>query len=141
MQQRQLSMNPPRPMRADGLALVLALGLAGCTSVGQVTNLDEAGCGAAFERQLASILVSQHETAEVADELAERARGTLLSARLGPRPFLIAAPSGTDYSFIVEPEREACQLRLYARQKGFVRYSNNLTWIQSRALSGCACSE
>ena len=58
-----------------------------------------------------------------------------------PRPFLVASSSGTDYSFFVEKKKSGCILRLYGRQKGFVSYTNDLTYIDSRPLSGCACAE
>lgn len=38
--------------------------------------------------------------------------------------------------FFVERKGEECLLRLYGRQKGFTRYTNNLTYIRTRDLSG-----
>ncbi len=59
----------------------------------------------------------------------------------GPRPFLVASPSGTDYTFFVQEKKPICLLRLYGRQKGFWSYTNNLTYIATRPLPNCACSE
>lgn len=115
--------------------------LAGCTTtMGQLTNAGESTCAAALQGALEDVLVAQGETAPDAAALASRARHTLAQVRLGPRPFRVAAPSGTDYAFFVEPTREACVLRLYGRQRGFTRYTNNLTWIDSRPLTGCDCA-
>ena len=60
---------------------------------------------------------------------------------MGPRPFLVASPSGTDYAFFVERKDDACLLRLYGRQKGFVTYTNNLTYIATQPLAPCRCEE
>lgn len=122
-------------------AVVACFALAACTHVGEVRNLHEASCGTGFERELASILVAEKESPEAAAALAARTRAALADAALGPRPFALAAPSGTDYHFIVEPTREGCWLRLYGRRRGFTTLTNNLTWIASRALPGCECSE
>ena len=120
-------------------AAVLAVG--GCRTVGQVSNLDAASCADDFERALGSILLAQGEEAGDAAVLAHDARRELAGGRYGPRPFLVGAPSGIDYSLFIEPTTPACLLRLYGRQKGFTRYTNNLTWIETRAMPACRCTE
>ena len=136
---------PPRPAtrRALGLlAIVAAASMAiGCTSVAQVTNLAESTCQASFETEMAAVLSAEGETPENATALARSATAMLTLGDLGPRPFLVAAPSGTDYSFFVEKTKSSCILRLYGRDKGFVSYTNNLTYIDSRPLPGCSCAE
>lgn len=127
-----------------GAAVVLAAGLAalcGCSSVGQVTNLSEEVCASGFSEAMASILVEEGETPEVARDLASRSTDVLRLGGLGPRPFLVSSPSGTDFSFFVEPKKEGCLLRLYGRQKGFVSYTNNLTYIATRLVPPCRCTE
>ena len=90
---------------------------------------------------MAAVLSAEGETSENATALARSATTMLTLGDLGPRPFLVAAPSGTDYSFFVEKTKSTCILRLYGRQKGFVSYTNNLTYIDSRPLPGCACAD
>ena len=121
--------------------LAAALFAGGCTTVAQVANLTDEKCSAAFESQLSSVLVEQGEKEDVASALAHRTFRILTSAELGPRPFLVSSSSGTDYTFFVQKKGERCLLRLYGRQKGFVSYTNNLTYIATRELSGCACQE
>jgi hypothetical protein len=41
----------------------------------------------------------------------------------------------------VERKDDACLLRLYGRQKGFVAYTNNLTYIATQPLAACRCEE
>jgi hypothetical protein len=53
----------------------------------------------------------------------------------------LAAPSGVDHSFFVERKGASCVLRLYGRQKGFVSYTNNLTYIATEPLAPCQCTE
>ncbi len=118
-----------------------AILLAGCTTVAQVTNLTEARCNASFEESLSSILVEQGEKKDIADILAHRTYLMLSRAELGPRPFLVASPSGVDYSFFIQRKSELCLLRLYGRQKGFTSYTNNLTYISTRELPDCSCHE
>jgi hypothetical protein len=121
-------------------ALIACLMLAGCTTVAQVELSDDA-CRATFQNAIASILVEQNETPDVAAQLAEKTDVMLERARLGPRPFAISSSSGTDYEFFVEKKSSGCLLRLYGRQKGFTSYTNNLTYIATRPLPGCACKE
>ena len=123
------------------LLLVAVLGLcAGCATVAQVTTLQEPACRAAVERGFSMILKGQGETDEVAARLASSAT-TGMGYGIGPRPFLVASPSGADYSFFVQKTDAACVLRLYARQKGFVSYTNNITYIATEPVSPCQCAE
>jgi len=121
--------------------LAIAVVSAGCTNVASVTNLSDSACAPSFESGLSSILIDQKEKPEVAKALAHQTYRVLTSAQLGPRPFLVASPSGTDYTFFVQRKHERCLLRLYGRQKGFMSYTNNLTYIATREIPSCACSE
>jgi len=112
-----------------------------CASVAQVTTLSDPGCRQSFTRALAKIMESEGETAQVAQQLAESSALTLQTVDLGPRPFLVASSSGVDYSFFVERKGASCVLRLYGRQKGFVSYTNNLTYIATEPLAPCQCAE
>ncbi|MDQ2978544.1 MAG: hypothetical protein M3R62_04945 [Acidobacteriota bacterium] len=128
-------------LRARWSTLAAALlTVTGCTSVAEIRNLSEDSCRRSFSEQLSAILVEQGETAETADRLGERARTAIDAGHYGPRSFLVSAPTGTDYTFFVERKRSGCLLRLYGRRKGFVSYTNNLTYIATRPLAGCACS-
>jgi len=121
--------------------ILLTCSLTGCVTVSQVTNLQEPACGTHFSQAISSILVAQGEQPEVADHLATQTVEMISMANLGPRPFLLASPSGTDYEFFVQLKGQECLLRLYARQKGFTRYTNDITYIETRSISGlCACN-
>ena len=113
----------------------------GCETVAGVQNLSDGVCRGSFEDGLASILVEQHETPETARELAERTRRMIEFAQLGPRPFVVSSSSGADYEFFVQKKKQGCLLRLFGRTKGFTSYTNNLTYIATRPLPGCACQE
>ena len=123
------------------LAAVVILVVGGCTTVAQVTSLSDQNCRHTFVDRMSSILVEQGENQEMADKLAESTTAVLLTGSLGPRPFLVASPSGADYGFFVEEKSSDCLLRLFSRQKGFTRYRNNLTYIATRSLTGCMCAE
>ena len=123
------------------LAAVVILLVGGCTTVAQVTSLSDQNCRHTFVDRMSSILVEQGENQEMADKLAESTTAVLLTGSLGPRPFLVASPSGVDYGFFVEQKSSDCLLRLFSRQKGFMRYRNNLTYIATRSLTGCMCAE
>ena len=120
---------------------VVILVVSGCTTVAQVISLSDQNCRHTFVDRMSSILVEQGEKQEVADKLAESITTVLLTGALGPRPFLVASPSGADYGFFVEQKSSDCLLRLFSRQKGFTRYRNNLTYIATRSLTGCMCAE
>jgi hypothetical protein len=134
-----------RPSRRTASCLLAILAVASlvisCTSVARITNLADSACQTSLETALAAVLVGQDETSENATPLARRAAQILASNDIGPRPFLVESPSGTDYSFFVDKKKTGCILRLYGRQKGFVSYANNLTYIDSRPLQGCSCAE
>ena len=123
------------------LAVVVILVVGGCTTVAQVTSLSDQNCRHAFVDRMSSILVEQGEKQDVADKLAESTATVLSAGSLGPRPFLVASPSGADYGFFVEQKSSECLLRLFSRQKGFMQYRNNLTYIATRSLTGCMCAE
>ena len=123
------------------LAAVVILFVGGCATVAQVTSLSDQNCRHTFVDGMSSILVEQGEKQEMADKLAESTTTVLLTGSLGPRPFLVASPSGADYGFFVEQKSSDCLLRLFSRQKGFSRYRNNLTYIATRSLTGCMCAE
>lgn len=125
-------------VRWAGLWTVL---LSGCTTVAQITTLSDESCRERVRGQLESVLVEEGEQPEMANRLAVNTTLVLATGSLGPRPFGVSSPSGTDYSFFVQRKGETCLLRLYGRQKGFTRYTNNLTYISTRALEGCACTE
>ena len=94
-----------------------------------------------MERAFSATFKAQGESDEVAARLAGSTTAGLQSWGLGPRPFLVASPSGADYSFFVERAADACLLRLYGRQKGFVSYTNNITYIATEPLAPCRCGE
>ena len=113
----------------------------GCTSVAQITTLSDPVCRQSLTTGLAAILQKEGETPLVAAQLAESAATELEIGNLGPRPFLIGSSSGVDYSFFIEKKNDACLLRLYGRQKGFVSDTNNLTYIATEPVAGCRCVE
>ena len=129
------------PVTKKALAAAVIFVVGGCTTVAQVTSLSDQNCHHTFVDRMSSILVEQGEKQEVADKLAESTTTVLLTGSLGPRPFLVASPSGADYGFFVEQKSSDCLLRLFSRQKGFTRYRNNLTYIDTRSLTGCMCAE
>ena len=120
---------------------VAILVVGGCTTVAQVTTLSDQHCRQTFEDRMSSILVEEGEKQDVAEKLAESTTTVLSIGSLGPRPFVVASPSGADYGFFVEQKSSDCLLRLFSRQKGFTRYRNNLTSIATRSLTGCMCAE
>lgn len=118
---------------------MVVLAMTGCTTMAEVTNLLDESCRTSFVHRLSTILVHQGESSKISDTLANKAVVMLATYDLGPRPFVIAAPSGTDYRFFVDRKGTDCILTLYGRRKGFVSYTNNLTYIATQSLPGCAC--
>lgn len=82
-----------------GVISLMALLSGGCTTVAQVGNLTEGRCRDSFESAVSSILREQNEHADIAQALAHQTYLVLANVQPGPRPFAIAAPSGTDYLF------------------------------------------
>lgn len=123
------------------LGLCLPFLAAGCTSVARITTLSEPRCQESVARAIATVLEAQGETSQVARRLAESTAIAMHSGDWGPRPFLVASPSGIDYSFFVQRKAPSCLLRLYGRQKGFVSYTNNLTYIATEPLAPCECAD
>lgn len=132
-------MDDRQVLRAALAAASLAVGA--CATIASVENAGVPECAGSLQSGLASILVAEGEKPEVAASLARDSVRTLSESDAGPRPFLVSSPSGADYELFVQKKRSACLLRLYATQKGFTRYTNNLTYIATRGLEGCACSE
>jgi hypothetical protein len=130
-----------RTVIRPSVVAAIAFATVGCTSMAQLSNLADPSCATEFEDQLGSILVQQGENPEGATPLASQSRRALAFRSLGPRPFLVSSSSGADYTFFIQAERSGCLLRLYGRRKGFVSYTNNLTYIDTRPLPACACTE
>ena len=82
------------------LAAFIILFVGGCTTVAQVTFLSDQNCRHTFVDRMSSILIEQGEKQDVADKLAESTTMILSAGSLGPRPFLVASPSGADYGFL-----------------------------------------
>lgn len=120
---------------------MVALTLVSCATMAKVTNLSDESCRLSFTRQLSSMLSHEGETPDASEALASKAASALLTYDLGPRPFVVVAPSGTDYRFFVNHKGTDCVLTLYGRRKGFVSYTNNLTYIATEILPGCTCAE
>lgn len=140
MPRRLQSRNVVALLRVASVAASL-VATAACTTVGQVTTLSDPACRDAVASGFTKILEAQDEKPPIAARLAESATRTLQEQDVGPRPFIVASPSGADYGFFVQAERDACLLRLYGRQKGFVSYTNNLTYIATQPLAACRCSQ
>ena len=127
--------------RAWAASLAIVLTAAGCATVAKVSNLSEESCRTSFTRQLSAILTHEGEKSEAAEALASKTVSTLTTYDLGPRPFAIAAPSGTDYRFFIDRKGADCVLTLFGRRKGFRSYTNNLTYIATETLPDCTCAE
>ena len=124
------------------MVVALAAGpLAGCTSVARVANPAQPRCQASLRDAFQLILLEREEKPEVAETLATSAAQSLADVDLGPRPFRLSSPSGTDYAFFFDEEDKRCLLRLFGQQKGFVQITNNVTYIATRPLPGCKCEE
>jgi hypothetical protein len=127
--------------RSWALFPAIVLMTASCATVTKVTNLSEESCRTSFTDQLSAILAHEGEKPEAANALAGKTVSTLITYDLGPRPFAIAAPSGTDYRFFIDRKGTDCVLTLFGRRKGFVSYTNNLTYIATEILPDCTCAD
>jgi hypothetical protein len=134
------------PVLLAGLAV--AVFSAGCTTIAQVANLTEAQCNASFESQLTSILTEQGEKDEVAATLTHGTYLMLTAAEMGPRPFLVASPSGTDYTFFIQKKRNHCLPSSLRSPEGFcVLHEQPHVHLHSRTLRlrlprvGCAMAD
>ncbi|MBI4000905.1 MAG: hypothetical protein HY348_03880 [Nitrospira defluvii] len=130
-----------RSLTQLGFTWLAILLLSGCTTVAQVTTLSDENCHHKMSEQLNAVLLEEGEKPDIANRLAVNTTTVLATGALGPRPFGVSSPSGADYSFFIQRKSDECLLRLYGRRKGFTRYTNNLTYIATRSLEGCACAE
>jgi hypothetical protein len=80
-----------------------------CASVAQVTTLSDPACHQTLANALEKIMEAEGETAPVAAQLAASTATALQVGDLGPRPFLVAAPSGVDYSFFPPGRPTSCR--------------------------------
>ena len=120
------------------LVLFVAAAAAGCATVAQV-ELNDPACQSVFQDQMASILVQEGEKPDDARVIAHRAAEEVSYGDVGVRPFSIGSRT-TDYTFFVQKKKSGCLLRLVSRQKGFTVYTNDVTYIASRPLTGCLCA-
>jgi hypothetical protein len=117
---------------------LLAVAASGCATVAQV-ELNDPACESVFQDEMASILVEEGEKPDDARVIAHRAAEEVSFGDVGVRPFSVGSRT-TDYTFFVQKKKSGCLLRLVSRQKGFTVYTNDVTYIASRPLTGCLCA-
>ncbi len=112
----------------------------GCMTIARVANLEDASCRDTLGNAISTILVGQHERAEIADRLARDVVSAAVPEVRPPPPFRVSSPSGTDYIFLLQRREKGCLLRLWGRQTDSSSYINDLTYIATEPLPGCVCS-
>ena len=109
------------------------------------TNLSEPACRESFSGQVASVLVKQGETADVANQMTDNVMSDLRHNR-APVPFYVFSPADTRYGFIVQNTDFGCVLRLYQRQRRLSQdrwtvVTDTIKYLDSRTVLYCACGE
>ncbi len=125
-----------------GCLLALALPLAACSpKVARLTNPAAPRCQETLRDAFESILLDQQEPPDQAAALGASAARALAAVDLGATAFrLPSQATGVDYAFAFESDDASrCLLHLVAWQKGGLQYGNNVTFLETRVLSGCRC--
>jgi hypothetical protein len=109
------------------------------------TNLSEPVCRDSFSAQVASVLVKQGETADVARMMSAETFDVLLH-RDTPGPFYAFSPAGVRYGFIMQSTEFGCVLRLYQRVRQLRGHlsagvTDTLKYLDSRTVLSCSCGE
>lgn len=109
------------------------------------TNLSEPVCRDSFSAQVASMLVKQGETRDVARVMSAEASEGLVQ-RGGPGPFYTYSPAGTRYGFLVQTTEFGCVLRLYQRVRKVrgqfsAGVTDTLKYLDSRTVLSCSCGD
>jgi hypothetical protein len=110
----------------------------------RLTNLAEPVCRDSFSAQVASVLVKQGETMDVAKRMSAEILDDL--PRRPPGPFYVWSPAGIRYGFIVQFTDVGCVLRLYQRESQVrdhvsVGVTDTLMYLESRTVLYCSCGE
>jgi hypothetical protein len=108
------------------------------------TNLSAPVCRDSFSAQVASVLVKQGETMDVAKAMSAEALDNLPRRPIGP--FFTFSPAGIRYGFLVQNTDFGCVLRLYQRQrklrgKASVGVTDTLEYLDTRTVLYCSCGE
>jgi hypothetical protein len=108
------------------------------------TNLSEPACRNSFADQVASVLVKQGETPDVAKLMSADILDDL--PRRPPGPFFAFSPARIRYGFIVQNTDVGCVLRLYQRERQLrghatVGVTDTLMYLESRTVVYCSCGE
>lgn len=125
---------------AAALPVLAGLALSGCASTARIDNPADAACQRSAQEALSGILAGQGEPPSAYEPAVAQIIEPGHLWQLSSRPFVLRTASAADYGFFVGRDGEACVLRLFMRARGNVRYTNNLTWIDTRQLSGCRCT-
>ncbi len=109
------------------------------------TNLSEPVCRDSFSAQVASVLVKQGETADVARMMSEESLDVLLN-RGKPGPFYSFSPAGVRYGFIMQSTEFGCVIRLYQHVRTLRGHlsagvTDTLKYLDSRTVLSCSCLE
>lgn len=121
--------------------LLLAAAVAACSpKVAKLTNPGSPRCQETLRDAFESILLDQQESPDEAARLGASAARALAEVDLGANAFrLPSQATGVDYAFAFERDDRRCLLHLVAWQKGTLQYGNNVTYLETRLLSGCRC--
>lgn len=122
------------------LLAAAAVALAGCATPTRIDNPADSACQRSVQEALSGILAGQGEPPSAYEPAVAQITEPGHLWQLSSRPFVLRTASSADYGFFVARSGDACELRLFMRARGSVRYTNNLTWIDSRQLSGCRCT-
>lgn len=131
--------------RARSLVAACALALAvtsfACSPrVARIINPGSPRCQETLRDAFESILIDQQEPADQAAALGASAARALAEVDLGANAFrLPSQTTGVSYAFAFERDDKKCLLHLVAWQKGTLQYGNNVTYLETRLLSGCRC--
>jgi hypothetical protein len=109
------------------------------------TSLSDPACRDSFSGQVASVLVKQGETLDVAKGMAADLLDALLDSPR-PGPFYAFSPAGIRYGFIAQSTESGCVLRLYQRQRRLagstrVGVMDTIDYLDTRTVLYCSCGE
>lgn len=131
------------PIRLVGVVIltICSFGmLSSCVSMGRILNLEASSCTDSLSEQLTISLIGQGEKSDEAKQTARHSVHLLQLVKLGKRPFGVSTRDA-DYTYFIENSKGNCVLRLLSIRKGFWRYSNNLTFIDTRIVPECLCED
>jgi hypothetical protein len=116
----------------------------GCSvNPASIQNMNNTECRSSLETALISILIEENEKKpSEADMMIFKPKiQKFIAGTFDSQKGFGFSLSGTTYQFMFDESKGTCILNLYQKSSGNTKYTNRVTYINSKEVQGCYCKK